>query len=71
MLYMLKTGMLDKCKGICYNVSRQNEMNDLQKSTKNPRGANSWVFLFRFGKGGLCPRLVASYSSLSNHLQIK
>lgn len=35
---------------ICYTVPRQNEMNSLQKSTKNPRGAISWVFLFRLGK---------------------
>lgn len=31
------------------------------KSTQNetPRGRNLWGFLFRFGKGGLFPRLIA------------
>ena len=61
--------ILESADSICYNMPRQNEMSDLQKSTKNPRGCNSWVFLFRSGKGGLRPRLVAAYSSLSNHLQ--
>ena len=59
-----KKGILEKSKGIWYNVDRQNGINDLQKSTKNPRDATSWDFLFRFGKGGLNLRLVASYSSL-------
>ncbi len=32
--------------------------------TKNPRGADSWVFLFRFWRGGLDLRLVATMISI-------
>ena len=38
---------------------------------KNPRAGRLWGFLFRFGKGGLSPRLAAGYCFLSNHLQMK
>ena len=35
---------------ICYNMPRQNEMSDLQKSTKTPSTANTEGFLFRLGR---------------------
>jgi hypothetical protein len=65
-----KKGMLEIAESICYNMPRQKRYECSSGATKTPRGRNSWGFLFRFGKGGLCPRLVANYSSLSNHLQM-
>ena len=38
---------------------------------KAPEIRPSGAFLFRFGKGGLFLRLIAFYSSPSNHLQMK
>jgi hypothetical protein len=66
----VEKGILEIAESICYNMPRQKRYECSIGATKTPRGANSWGFLFRFGKGGLCPRLVANYSSLSSHLQM-
>ena len=44
----IKKSILENVNSICYTRSRQNEINNWQKTTKTPRGANSWGFLFRF-----------------------
>ena len=42
----------------------------LIERTKTPEVAPSGVFRFRFGEGGLIPRLATFYSSPFNHLQM-
>ena len=39
-------------------------------TAKSLGGRSSEAFLFRFGKGGLFPRLATSYYFLSSHLQM-
>ena len=46
-------------------------MRVLIEHAKNPGGRNSGVLLFRFGEGGLIPRLATDYSSPSSHLQMQ
>ena len=41
-----------------------------RKGNKKAMRCHSWLFLFRFGKGGLNLRLVADYLSPSNHLHM-
>lgn len=49
---------------------RQNEINDLQKSTKqNPHEFAPHGGFFPFWQGGLYLRLVAGYFLVSSHLQ--
>ena len=35
-IFLIKKGILENVKSICYNMPRQNEMNGLQESTKTP-----------------------------------
>lgn len=49
---------------------RQNEINDLQKSTKqNPMSSHLMGVFIPFWQGGLYLRLVAGYFLVSSHLQ--